>query len=264
MRDHDIVIAQNASYDPDGFLGVQWDFAGEKGSGPGAELHSAYGHYSKPSPPSADGTGCYMHRWYEGNDAKVMMAHDPRALALLPDIHDGESINHGPCGNFTRYHNDGRISTWTSTKPTDPLAADALAITTETHPAEGFFWASPWGKMSMGLNGYHVIMQGGARLDIGALGGLPAPLDAIGSYASLKASTVKLDGQIISLGAGAVEPMVLYSQLLLVLEQIVAAITLAAAAPGAGTPNPAVAPAIAAITAIITAGQLGSTSVVTK
>ena len=264
MKDHDIVVAQHASYDSDGFLGVQWDFAGENGGGPGAELHSAYGHYSMPMPPSADGTGCYMHRWYQGAEAHVMMSHDPRAVQLLPDLKPGESISHGPVGNFTRHHDDGRITEWTSTKPAGPLDADALAISRETHPAEGFFWASPWGKMSMGLNGFHVIMQSGARLDVGAIGGLPAPLDAVASYAALKAAAVTLDGQIVSLGAGATEPVILHSQLVLLLEEILAAVTLAAAAPGAGTPNPAVAPAIAAITAQLTAGQLGSRSVVTK
>lgn len=52
-------------------------------------------------------------------------------------------------------------------------------------------FVAPWGTLRFDATGFHVKTQWEARLDLGGAGGLPGGLT---SYATLAASTVKLDG----------------------------------------------------------------------
>jgi hypothetical protein len=179
---------------------------------------------------------------YEGTSrAHAWLSYDPRAIALIPNIGKGEVVLHGMVGNFVRMHTDGRITLWTSDKPTDPLAADAHSIYQEISP-EGFAWVTPWGKMSLDANGFHVVTRGGARFDLGGISGLPGPFGALSSYAAVSAGTVTVEGSSVALGppAGVAQPVPQGTALGLLIDTMLAAITAA----GAGANAAAVAPLI--------------------
>src|SRR5262249_36116897 len=55
-------------------------------------------------------------------------------------------------------------------------------------------FVAPWGSLRFDESGFHVKTQWDARLDVGGVGGLPAPIASMTSYATLSAKTVKLDG----------------------------------------------------------------------
>jgi hypothetical protein len=55
-------------------------------------------------------------------------------------------------------------------------------------------FVAPWGSLRFDESGFHVKTQWDARLDLGGIGGLPAPISDMTSYATLSAKTVKLIG----------------------------------------------------------------------
>jgi hypothetical protein len=62
---------------------------------------------------------------------------------------------------------------------------------------------SPWCTIECSPNGYFVKHGSGAQIRMGAINGLPAPLNVLASYAKLKAATCKVDGSSVLLGPDA-------------------------------------------------------------
>jgi hypothetical protein len=162
----------------------------------------------------------------------------------------------------TLYKLDGSVTQFTTHDNTD----NGKSVYSMVAPT-GFTRFMPHGKETFDERGFHVLHASGARIDLGAISGLPGPLSALGSYAGLSAKIVRIEGSIISLGttAGSPEPVAkattLYSLLTSLQAEHAAALNLftaIAATPAAIGTVPAVNPAvIAAFTALNTA--MGST-----
>jgi hypothetical protein len=124
----------------------------------------------------------------------------------------------------------------------------------------------PFGKITYGANGFHLLHHTGARIDLGGIGGLPAPLDELGTYATISAAILKLQGTAIVLGpdTGVAEPAAKAIALQTVLVAIGAALTATASALSAlgnASAGAAIAAAVAAIGVGATAVPAQSTSV---
>jgi len=251
--------------DPSGFHAIQVDAFGEGSSGMSPfELSHPYGFASRALNPTADGKGCSAFYWLKGSsEGFAWLANDPRVQALLPEIQPGESFHYGPKGQFVRCHADGRVSIFT----TDDATPNGRSVYFQVAPT-GFTWVAPWGRITFDANGFHVVHVSGARIDLGAIGGLPAPLDQLSSYATLSGHMVRLEGSALSLGPGAGEgePAAKALTTLAVLQSLAAALDAVGASLAALTGVPtntsaASGPTATAATAI-TAAQLAVTAAI--
>lgn len=271
----DLYTASYSDIDPDGFVGIELDLFGEQEAGaPPAELHSPFGFLSRPLDPDVDADGnatlgCQALVADEGGTRHAWLGSDPRIIPLLPSLKKGEALFYGAKGQFVRMHEDGQISLFT----TDDGTMNGNTIAMEVRP-DGFRWICPWGKITFDKTGFHVLHSSGARLDLGAIGGLPSPLDTLSSYVSISAAMASVEGSVVSLGtdAGATEPAAKAMTVLSVLGSLMSAVQalktaveeIAAAAGSGGAPiAPAVAPAITAAetAASAAAAAIGAASV---
>ncbi len=247
-------------YDDDGFLGFQIDGDGDSTDGapelepqvaPFDALHT-YGFLSRPLDPAVDGGG-HIERGalsltlWEGSRGYSLALHDSRVVPALARCKGGESVQYGPKNNFIRCHDDGRISQMC----TDDGTENGKVVAAE-HGPSGFTWRGPWGKLTHDALGLHYLHTSGARLDGGAVSGLPAPLDALGSYWTLSAQIIELKGAVVQVGSGTFEPASKALALQVVLAAQAAADTAQAAADTAqAASNTATAAALAAIQAVL-------------
>ncbi len=182
-----------------GFHAVQTDVFGTR---PGMDpwpLSHTYGFLSRPLDPEPNGgKGCSAFYWRKGtSEGFAWLANDPRVQALLPEILPGESFQYGPKGQFVRCDADGKISSFT----TDDATPNGKSVYSQVAPA-GCTRVGPWGRETFDSNGYHLKHVSGARIDLGAIGGFPAPLDAVNSYVALSAASVIIEASTVSLGPG--------------------------------------------------------------
>lgn len=196
---------------------------------------------------------------------------DLRFTRLLPNgPKPGDTILAGYGLNFVRLGADGTVSIAT----TDDGTPQGKSIYAQIR-RDGFEWVAPWGKITFDQGGLHVLHYTGARIDLGGIGGLPAPLDSLGSYISISGAIAKIEAAAIALGTsdGAAEPAAKATALLTVLGSISSALSavdaavtaLSAkaflgfnAAPEAAAAKLAISNAVGAVTTA--AGTLPSTS----
>ena len=182
-----------------GFHAIQIDGLGNSGVDP-FELSHPYGFASRAiDPDPKTNKGCSVF-WYKKGSAEgfAWLANDPRIQALLPEILPGESFQYGAKGQFIRCHPDGKISIFT----TDDATPNGRSVYSQVAPT-GFTRVAPWGRETFDANGFHVKHVSGARIDLGAIAGLPAPLDALSSYFTVSAQMVRIEGATVSLGPAA-------------------------------------------------------------
>ena len=191
-----------SSYYEAGFLGISVDLDGgqKAGAPPMAPMHP-YGFVSRPADPVADAggiptLGCEVLYGWDGPQGYVLPLGDPRVMAKLPEVQGGESFQYGPTGQFVRCHADGSISLFT----TDDATTDGRSIYLKISPTTGLEYSCPWGRLTFGPNGFHVLHSSGARLDLGAIGGLPGPLSSLSSYAKLEGGIASVKGGAVSVG----------------------------------------------------------------
>lgn len=191
-----------SSYDEDGFLGVQIQVFGSKSVG-WFELSNPHGFQTRPLDPDADGTACQAYYWVDGSRGYATLANDPRTQTLLPQSQKGETFFHGPTGAFMRFKGDGSISLFT----TDDNTTNGRSVALVVSPT-GLVFNFPYGRLTFDSTGFHVLHNSGARIDAGAVGGLPAPLDALQSYVSMGAAMARVEGSAVSVGprTGAAQP----------------------------------------------------------
>src|SRR6187431_1662531 len=179
-----------------GFHAVQVDVFGQKPGMDPWQLSHTYGFLSRPLDPDPSGKSCSVFYYRKGTaEGFAWLANDPRVQALLPEILPGESFQYGAKGQFIRCHPDGKISLFT----TDDATPNGKSVYQQVAPT-GFTRVAPWGRETFDANGLHVKHVSGARLDLGAVGGLPPPLDALNSYVTLSAQMVRIEGATVSLG----------------------------------------------------------------
>lgn len=246
--------------DANGFIGIQFDAFGEEKSGmPAVEAHHPFGFMSRPVDPDVDADGapkfgCNVLVGWDGDEAHAWVLADPRSRLVLPTLLRGESIQYGAAGNFVRCHLDGRVSVFT----TDDGTTTGKTVAFQVKP-DGFLMNAPWGKLTFDATGFHVLHVSGARFDLGAIGGLPTPLDAISTYIGMQAGIFKGEFTAAGFGpdTGAPEPAAKALALLTFLGTITGALTSIEAALGAlgtiaaGAPNSGAAVQIAAAASAI-------------
>lgn len=187
---------RGTTFDDDGFPMVQPDAYGDEPRVDAYELHHPFGFFSRPLDPEVDEdgqirVGCSLFRGTLGDEQFAWLAGDPRSTPILPNCGKGESIQYAAFGNTIKCHVDGRISLWTSTDGTP----EGQGVFWQIGP-EGISWEGPYGRGRHDLSGYHVIDRSGARLDLGGVAGLPAPLSALSSYAKISAAMVHIEGAV--------------------------------------------------------------------
>ncbi len=179
-----------------GFHAVQVDGLGEPGV-KADQLYHPYGFLSRPlDREPKTGRGCSVFWYSKGSSERLAwLANDPRVQALLPEILPGESFQYGAKGQFVRCHPDGKISTFT----TDDATPNGKSVYSQVAPT-GFTRVAPWGRETFDANGFHVKHVSGARIDLGAIAGLPPPLEALSSYFTVSAQMLRLEGSTVSIG----------------------------------------------------------------
>jgi len=128
-------------------------------------------------------------------------------------------------GSITHYTTVGNKKGTTGIYSRVGPGADA-----DTGLPDGFTWAAPWGTMKFDETGFHVLHKSGAQFHIGAIGGLPSPLDALTSYCSIQAGSFSTSSSGQSLGAGVTQPLALQPAVTAALAGLQAQITVLQAA----------------------------------
>lgn len=174
---------------------------GQDATTPTWETVHPYGFSARPPDPATDTdgnptAGCQaLHDW-DGSRGFVLPLGDPRLGPSLPAIKKGESLQYGQAGQFIRCHADGAISLFT----TDDATPNGRSIFLRLSPDQGLEFSCPWIRVSCGPNGFHVLHSSGARIDLGSISGVPAPLDALASYVKIQAAMCSVMGSAVSLG----------------------------------------------------------------
>jgi hypothetical protein len=187
--------------DDSGFIGIQFDAFGEQDSGmPTIELHHQLGFLSRPPDPTvgADGEiafGANVLIAEDGEERHAWLAADPRLIPKLPSLQPGDALMYGSAGNFVRCHADGRVSLFT----TDDGTVNGKTVAFQVMP-DGFLMSGPWGSLKFDASGFHVQHISGAEIHAGAIGGLPPPLDQLGSYVKLHAALMQTEASIVTSG----------------------------------------------------------------
>lgn len=180
-------------------------YAGPGQESPGiaasAPVWGQFGFVSRPAEPDGDGAAMAVFE-VDGDQKTVTSTRDLRMAAKLPDLKPGESMCCGFAGQFIRFHQNGGLTLFTTTDGTPDGDAIYLKLVPDdgVEPSPGLVFESPWVRVMCGKLGFRVLHSSGAELELGALGGLPAPLDALGSMAKLKAGIVSIQGGAVSIG----------------------------------------------------------------
>lgn len=219
LTNHDIRIVQGTEYDADDVLGVQFDVYGKNGGCPAVEMHHNFGFQARAADPDTDGRGCQVHTAYEGDRQHCWLSYDPRPIAKLPPIKKGESRMYGFAGNFVRCHLDGSISTYTTTGGGDP---EAESVYSQVAP-DKFVRTAPWGTERFDDGGWRLTTHTGARIGLGGVGGLPSPLDQLGTYFAVRANIVKMECASASFGGSGAVPLAKADAVVLLAEAIITA-----------------------------------------
>ncbi len=190
-------------FDEDGFLRAQPEGLGDEPRVATYELLQPYGYMARPLDPEVDANGrviqgqaCSLMYWTQGDRNFAMLAGDPRPIEQLPALAKGEQMIYGPAANFARCKADGTVVMFTTTDGT----FDGQSVYAEVAP-DGITALTPWGKLQLNATGFHVLTASGARIDCGAIAGLPSPLDSLGSYLKIAADILQFEGAAISVGS---------------------------------------------------------------
>jgi hypothetical protein len=178
---------------------------------------------------------------------------DIRTGVIAGNMQPGETTIYAPGSQACElFKLDGSVTRMTTEDGTATGATvyDRLA-------RDEFTLFARWGKRTFDATGYHLFTFSGARLDMGGIGGLPAPLSSLGSYARLSAKIVSIEGSIVAIGPRAgVADAVAKSTPLLIAISAINSVLAALIAPGAyisAAPGSPAAPGPALLSAIATA-----------
>lgn len=199
----DIGVSIGTIVDADGISYSQVDVPGEqKAQVAPAQHHFPYGMNSRPLAAEIDGNGNpnpatanQLLYSMEGGQMHTWPLENPSVLALLPTIQPGETIFHGPLGQFIRMLIDGSMSVFC---PNADTSAPPFILTIGT---SGFVIAGPWGSLRLDDSGFHITTSSGATFDFGGVSGLPGPMSSISSSATITAGNINLVGNTV-IGAG--------------------------------------------------------------
>lgn len=239
-----------SKYDDDGFLCVQVEtFSSNDVTTGWFRLYNPHGFQTRPLDP--DGiSACQAMYWIDGTIGYAILLNDPRQQDALLQSKKGEIFFHGPGGSFVRMEEDGTISLFTTDDGTTAGRSVQFQVS-----SKGLLFNFPYGRLTFDDTGFHVLHNSGARIDLGAIGGMPAPLDALQSYVAMSAAIAKVEGAAVSLGsrtgpaqplAGATVTLALFGALSSVLGALATPGAFVCASPGSpAAPGPGLLTAIA-------------------
>lgn len=104
-------------------------------------------------------------------------------------------------------NNDGSVTLFTTSDNTNAGKSVYVRVA-----KDGIQFVAPWGTLRFDDTGFHVLHSSGASFDLGGIYGLPAPLDALTSYAKLQAASIIGEGVTQSFGTGTEPPDALVGQ----------------------------------------------------
>jgi hypothetical protein len=172
----------------------------------------------------------------------------------IPNRQPGEKLIYGPGNTLIRMRDDGSIFLFTRAgEPSDDEATEERRQTVfaRLHPG-GFEVDHPSIRVKMDGTGFHATHSSGASVDLGSIGGLPSPLDALSSYVALRADILRLEGAAIAAGptAGVGDPAAKSTAVLAFFTALeVAVVEIGVALSAAGQPGAAA--AIAGVTSAL-------------
>jgi hypothetical protein len=166
-----------------------------------AEVWQQWGFASIPSPPIGGQNGAQALILKRGIVDIIFGGRDARAGQVYGNLKNGEVCvfatgADGKAQARTIYKADGSVTNFT----TDSNTAGGNAVFTRISPTDGFEVVSPWGKMSLGPNGFH-LTSGAAQFSLGSVQGLPGPMGALGSYSTTTAAVITEDAAAVFLGS---------------------------------------------------------------
>lgn len=229
------------------------DARGEISADERVPLFQAPGVLSLPANPSP-GTGGAEVMCLETSSGYIgICARDNRKAALAGNVKQGETVVFASGSQACSiYKNDGSVTHMTTEngQSSGPTVYERMA-------PDGCVRFARWGKETFDATGFHLFTFSGARLDMGGIGGLPAPFASLGSYARLSAKIVSIEGSIVAIGprAGVADQVAKATPLLIALSALNSVLA-ALVAPGAyisAAPGSPAAPGPALLAAIATA-----------
>lgn len=162
------------------------------------EFYGALGVVARPLPPDTVG-GVDRHLetvCLRTGDALVpIAARDVRLNQAFPNPKPGDVLLVGYASNFVKLAADGNLFAVVTSDGTPNGQLVQLQ-----HRKDGLAYVAPWGKLTYDAGGLHALHISGARIDLGGIGGMPAPFSSLGSYATLSAAMVKLECSACTVG----------------------------------------------------------------
>ena len=172
------------------------DARGEISADERVPLFQAPGVLSLPANPSPGSGGAEVMCLETSSGYIGICARDNRKAALAGNVKQGETVVFASGSQACSiYKNDGSVTHMTTEngQSSGPTIYERMA-------PDGFVRFARWGKETFDPTGFHIFTFSGARLDMGGIGGLPAPFSSLGSYARLSAKMVSIEGSVVALG----------------------------------------------------------------
>ncbi len=188
------------------------------------------GFASIPSNPVPGQAACQGIVWKRGDFDVCTNTRDMRGQEIAGLLAAGETCVYaggtlGTAQGRLLCKANGAVTMYTTSDNT----LDGKSVYFRVAP-DGFEWVAPWGTMKFNDTGFHILHSSGARIDLGGIYGMPAPLDEIASYINLQAGTIKKTSSACSHGVGVVFPLANATAIQTALTAIATALTAIGAA----------------------------------
>lgn len=172
------------------------DLQSGTGFGQNTAMWMSEGYLARPNDPS-DG-GCAQALFIQEGDTKRAVGfRDPRFAKFAGNLAEGDrAIVTDGAPRIVVKKATGAVALITS----DDGTTDGRTIYTRVFK-DGWEAVGPHASIKVTSDGIHMKHSGGARISMGSIGGLPAPLDALSSYVKIEAAMISIKTAALSLGS---------------------------------------------------------------
>lgn len=176
---------------------------GEVADGDNVEWWQHVGFASRPSKPDKGKAAAQAVVMRRGDHDVAFASQDVRGTEIYGNLDHGETCVYGPgidgkAQGRVIWKKDGSVNIFT----TDDNTKDGRSVYFRVAPNE-FVFVAPWGKLTWDPTGLHASHASGASMNMGGIGGMPAPLDQLSSYFSVQAGMISQTAAIQANGSGA-------------------------------------------------------------